>query len=779
MRTLWLTVSSLFLALVLALPDAYASDKSAADVEELGSSASSDAESRVAQADDVEEKKKRKRRRKRRRKRGRRKKQQQEVKQEETAPAATPAPETPAEKGTPSDAPPDAPAPPPVLDLSTVESDSEAAKEELLQDPSVAAEEEGGFDFGSESDVGAEGDSEISFEEFELDTATMGGDTPEKARFDTAMEMMPDEEDDRAAMEFRFFLEDDKVSEFNDESQYQLAKALYKLGFLDASLERFRQILNTGPQHGRFRKSIEWLFFISRKMADEMPVLAELAKFRNVKFPKAYRNEFNFLMGKYLFLQANQFALNRQSAEQLAQLKKGTEGFDFSELEAAVEGDGGLDLSGEGFDFGGGEGQSGGELDFGGGESSGGDGMDFGAGGGESGGGESGGGGFDFGAGGDASPGQEGVVRQELPTTEKEAIRLALDYIAQIEESSRYYPDGMYLNGVLNYLDGADQAAVQAFQRVIRLLDPRTADRLDPNLREAGFLQLARIHYEYKQFDKSAYYFDQIDRDSENWLTSLYEASWAYYQRGDFEKALGNLLTLHSPFFEQEYFPESKLVKAIIYYEACRYGETREIVDDFLRRFTRVMKEIERVATSEDDPQALYDRISQLQSLEGMSDDDDVTARVVSLALSDPDIKVARNVVEQVRGQRGLYDEMIEDFRQSQLGIELQDELATLAVNRSKEAGEITRKTFERELYALKDLLGQAIRIKIEVTRSERDAIEQRMRGEEVNDAIVPAIAQTVVDDERLYWPYEGEYWRDELGNYELDFSMCRPIAQR
>ena len=401
------------------------------------------------------------------------------------------------------------------------------------------------------------------------------------------------------------------------------------------------------------------------------------------------------------------------------------------------------------------------------------------AGGGEAGGGESGGGGFDFGAGGDASPGQEGVVRQELPTTEKEAIRLALDYIAQIEESSRYYPDGMYLNGVLNYLDGADQAAVQAFQRVIRLLDPRTADRLDPNLREAGFLQLARIHYEYKQFDKSAYYFDQIDRDSENWLTSLYEASWAYYQRGDFEKALGNLLTLHSPFFEQEYFPESKLVKAIIYYEACRYGETREIVDDFLRRFTRVMKEIERVATSEDDPQALYDRISQLQSLEGMSDDDDVTARVVSLALSDPDIKVARNVVEQVRGQRGLYDEMIEDFRQSQLGIELQDELATLAVNRSKEAGEITRKTFERELYALKDLLGQAIRIKIEVTRSERDAIEQRMRGEEVNDAIVPAIAQTVVDDERLYWPYEGEYWRDELGNYELDFSMCRPIAQR
>ena len=30
------------------------------------------------------------------------------------------------------------------------------------------------------------------------------------------------------------------------------------------------------------------------------------------------------------------------------------------------------------------------------------------------------------------------------------------------------------------------------------------------------------------------------------------------------------------------------------------------------------------------------------------------------------------------------------------------------------------------------------------------------------------------VKDTELMWPYFGEYWRDELGTYELDFSMCR-----
>ena len=29
----------------------------------------------------------------------------------------------------------------------------------------------------------------------------------------------------------------------------------------------------------------------------------------------------------------------------------------------------------------------------------------------------------------------------------------------------------------------------------------------------------------------------------------------------------------------------------------------------------------------------------------------------------------------------------------------------------------------------------------------------------------------TAVDDERVYWPYEGEYWRDELGTYQYTLT--------
>ncbi len=694
-------------------------------------------------------------------------------------PAATEAPAAP---------PP--PAAAPVLDLSEAGTDTEAAKQELLlgapaddkddKKKKKAKQADGSFDFGGGATLDLGGGDAIDFgSDLGAFDVQIDINSAEKERFDQAIELMSDEDYAGAALEFRAFLDDPKYTEFKPEAEYQLAKALYKLGFLDASLKRFRTILEQGAQHRRYRKSVEWLFFISRKVADETPVLAELARFRNVTFPKAYRNEYRYLLGKYLFVQAQRFEVQRLQEEQLARGKKSKEAsFDFSGVAESIDSGGAMDFSqaAAGFDFGSADGGGGGgSFDFGGGGGGGGggdSGFDFGGGGGGG-----SGGGFDFGSGGGApAPDPSSPTREAAPTTTKEAITQGLDFLTQVDKDSKFYPRAQYLNGLLHYLNGEDQKAVDAFQEVVRVLNPRAGARLDPKLRELAFLSLARIHYGYRQFDRAVYYYDLIDRDSENWLTALFEASWAYYRRGDFDKALGNLLTLHSPFFEREYFPESQIVKAIIYFEACRYPETRGIVDNFLSRFTQVMKEIEKIANSKDAPELLYERIAQLQK-EAAEKEEDVTARVVSLALADTDIRTARDVVQQLKDQLELLRQQPESLRQSHLGTELAGDLKTAIAEKSREAGEVTRKKFEQQLYDLKSLLAQALKIKLEVSAAEVAVLEKRNRGEATDDELIPAQERTVVGDEHVYWPYEGEYWRDELGTYELDFTMCRPMG--
>ncbi len=43
-----------------------------------------------------------------------------------------------------------------------------------------------------------------------------------------------------------------------------------------------------------------------------------------------------------------------------------------------------------------------------------------------------------------------------------------------------------------------------------------------------------------------------------------------------------------SPFFRDEYFPEALILKAVIYYENCRYAESTAIVQEFERRYKPV-----------------------------------------------------------------------------------------------------------------------------------------------------------------------------------------------
>jgi tetratricopeptide (TPR) repeat protein len=693
-----------------------------------------------------------------------------------SAPPAPPAPPAPVTGAKPAAAP--APVTAPVLDLSKMGTDTGKARDELLKgstETSDAAKKgktkaaAGAFDFGGDIQVKstkAEFDFGSDLQKFDLGAVDIG--SAERGRFEKAIGLMSSEDYAKAAVEFRFFLKEPKFAEFKQESQYQLAKALYKLGFYDSALAQFEEILEQGPSHRRYGKAVEWLFFVSRKLADDTPVLAELARFRNVTWPKAYRSEYRYLLSKYLFVQAERFTVERMQAEQLARGKKSKEAtFDFDKAADQIKSGGAFDFSGLGatdtsgsFDFSGGSGRGGG---------AGGGGFDFGG----SGGGGEATGALDFGGGSPAAaPAPAAPERGEAPSTAKEAIHQGMEFIKLIETDNPFYPRAKYLEGLLDYLDGADQDAVKAFQEVVRVLNPREGARLDPKLRELAFLSLARIHYGYQQFEKSAYYYDLIDRDSENWLTALFEASWAYYRRGDFDRALGNLLTLHSPFFEREYFPESQLVKAIIYFEACRYKETREFVDRFVERYTQVMKEIERIAEWKEAPEKLYDRIGQLQK-QAVDEKNDVTARLVSLASTDQEIRRARKVAEQAQQELKNVGEMPEEFRASPLAQEIRDKMNQLLGDRIKAAGEVTRNRFEQELYALKGLLGQALRIKLEVARSEREMIEAKMQGKS-SDEVVPAQARTVVDDEHVYWPYEGEYWRDELGTYQLDFSMCR-----
>ncbi|HYG70409.1 MAG TPA: hypothetical protein VD838_22220, partial [Anaeromyxobacteraceae bacterium] len=288
------------------------------------------------------------------------------------------------------------------------------------------------------------------------------------------------------------------------------------------------------------------------------------------------------------------------------------------------------------------------------------------------------------------------------------------------------YARARFVDGLVRYASGDQEGAVESFKEVVRLTNPKRSRKADPQLRELAFLQLARIHYQNRQNRYAIWYYGKMPWGGESWLEGLWEASYAHYRIGDYEKTLGNLLTLQSPYFRDEYFPESYVLKAIVYYENCRYPEARQILEEFAGMYEPVHDELAAITASKAPPARDYELIAEANRLTGQ---ENARARlmrkIMKLAFSDENIERLAGSIGEIEAEldRGI-GERRPEFRQSSLAADLGQQLKAQRTALVEEAGSRARAKLEYERDALRTLLGQALRIKIEVSRKEREALE-------------------------------------------------------
>ncbi len=334
-----------------------------------------------------------------------------------------------------------------------------------------------------------------------------------------------------------------------------------------------------------------------------------------------------------------------------------------------------------------------------------------------------------------------------------------------------------FLDGLVLYAQGDQEGAIDVFKDVIRLTNPKKVSSPDQDLRELAFLQLARIHYENRQNRYAIFYYGKMPWGGERWLEGLWEASYAYYRIGDYEKTLGNLITLQSPYFRDEYFPESYILKAIVYYENCRYPEARQVLEQFSRTYEPVYDELQKITGGQRPAQGYYELVRDAANAPGGGP----MRKIMKLALSDQTVrKLSESIGEVEREMDEGIGARRADFRGSALAKDLLDKLKASRSAMVDEAGARSRSKLEWERDGLRQLLAQALRIQIEVSRKEREALEGSLaKGSQV-DVVRDLKYSHAVSDEQLYWPYEGEFWRDELGTYSYTLTKgCKDRINR
>ena len=350
-------------------------------------------------------------------------------------------------------------------------------------------------------------------------------------------------------------------------------------------------------------------------------------------------------------------------------------------------------------------------------------------------------------------------------------LEAARSLAAQVPAGDEAEPGAHEVAGLAALAENDDAAATKEFV-AIATLPIKKGDGAAEARRDKAYLQLARLAYAAGDDAQAGDLYNRVSRNRPEWLDALFEASWSRFRTTQDELALGNLLTLHAPFFTNRFFPESFVLKALVFYENCRYADARKALTDFEQRYLPLHQGLTAALTSLQTPQASSDFLGRgataIQTIEPGARDE--VARVEQ----SPDIAANLKAANELAHEIDSLDQKA--FRNSALVTRLSPAARTARLALLDDAGRKFSARLDSERAQLRELLGQSLRISYEISGREKDLLAT---PDGAGSTVVRHDRQQAKDDEEL-WPFQGEYWRDELGNYryELGRRCKKPRAQ-
>lgn len=342
----------------------------------------------------------------------------------------------------------------------------------------------------------------------------------------------------------------------------------------------------------------------------------------------------------------------------------------------------------------------------------------------------------------------------------------AQQLFARVPQGSRYYNAALYRRASSLMEANRPKDAIPIFDEILnsRLSAPVT----DP-MRVQAQIGLARAYYQLQDWDRSLEYYRDIPRDTEIWHDALFESSWASLRAAKFRTTLSSLHSLHSSFYEDYFIPESLLVRAIVYLYICKFEETDKTLDLFEKTYQPVLQAVDRYLGSVRDPIHYYNEIEKAyiiradrKPVQGLK----IPYMISRKILDEGDVKRSFAYLRTLNEER-LKLESYGAFAKSPIGVYSMKVLTNRFKNTKVAIGDLVKAHLVRLRGDLRDFFEQASFIRYETINGKKEILKKRIAGKELDEQLNEDVDRDFyIQNGYEYWPFNGEYWIDEIGNY-------------
>ncbi|MCB9025113.1 MAG: tetratricopeptide repeat protein [Bdellovibrionaceae bacterium] len=165
----------------------------------------------------------------------------------------------------------------------------------------------------------------------------------------------------------------------------------------------------------------------------------------------------------------------------------------------------------------------------------------------------------------------------------------AVEAASVVGKASEFYPSAQFIIATSHYNRGRVQEAVDIY----RSLDKLIAEGNDENLQTLVSINLARIAFQSEKYKTALSFYQKMKKNHPLWVQALIEQGWTQIMVGDYPGAIGNMYSLHSPYFKSVFMPESWAVRTIGYLNICQYGDAYNSLTKLEKSYGQWYKDVE------------------------------------------------------------------------------------------------------------------------------------------------------------------------------------------
>lgn len=279
-------------------------------------------------------------------------------------------------------------------------------------------------------------------------------------------------------------------------------------------------------------------------------------------------------------------------------------------------------------------------------------------------------------------------------------------------------------------------------------------------------------------WDDSIEFYRDIPRDHSLYRKSQFELAWAQFRASKFRAALSTIETLQTPYFETYFDPESLILRKIILLFICQTEDIEASIETYERVYTPISSLLvgwlQGERKDEDYLQLINSAHINLRLIQNglkPTQSSRLPFFLLRSALESNDIKPHFQLIRKLQQER-------KKFRAA--GLRKSNSLNRFAErvyqNRIRSTQKVLAQGVRKYLadirVQIKDYNIQVDLIKYEFLNMKKNQLARKANNQvDQNETLQSSMdlkkRDFFLQNGYRYWPFNGEFWADEIGNYQ------------